>query len=227
MNKKYNVTTSTYEKKYNSEYGLQYPEGHIIRINQKIFEYELHLNGGTILDFGCGTGIHSKYFLENGYTPYGCDISKTAINLCKKRMTGYEENFHVTPNLPILEDYFTQKFDVILSNQVLYYLNDQDIKNLISQFHKMLKTGGVFIATMMLPSNAYFKHVVSKEGDLSKVVLKGRLHETSYINFKTNEEVLSLFNTFSKLHLGFYGWIIREEDGPSDHCIFVGRKEQQ
>ena len=225
MNEKYNVTTSTYEKKYDSGYGLQYPDGHIIRIHKHILEYELHLKGGTILDFGCGTGTHLKYFLENGYIPYGCDISKTAINFCKKKMSRYEKNFHVTPNLPKLKDYFTQKFDVILSNQVLYYLNDQDIKNLISQFHEMLKMGGVFIATMMLPSNTYFKQVVSKEDDLCKVVLNGRLHETSYINFKTNEEILNLFNKFSKLHLGFYGSTIREEDGPTDHCIFIGRKE--
>ena len=44
MNEKYNVTTSTYEKKYDSGYGLQYPDGHIIFFIHIIFQRFFYLN---------------------------------------------------------------------------------------------------------------------------------------------------------------------------------------
>ena len=44
------------------------------------------------------------------------------------------------------------------------------------------------------------------------------------INFKTREELARLFAPFVPLHVGSYGSHIREEEGSTDHWIFVGRK---
>ena len=78
---------------------------------------------------------------------------------------------------------------------------------------------------MMAPTNYFFQSVVStSDGGLSKVVLKGRLNQTAYVNFKTRDQVLDLFRPFEKLHLGFYSHTIREDEGPTDHFIYVGRK---
>lgn len=223
----YAVNTSTYEAKYQAGYGLQYPDGHVIRFHRHILEYELGLSSGTILDYGCGTGTHLRYFEQQGFTPYGCDISATAIAKCKRLLPAYADHFHVVPNSPRLKDYFPGEFDLVFSNQVLYYLNDADLDQLIPQFYRMLRPGGVIFATMMAPTSYYFRHIADTERGLSKVVLKGRLNETTYINFKTKEQVLSLFTAygFTRLHLGLYGSAIRDDEGPTDHYMFVGRRD--
>ena len=123
----YDANTVAYDGKYERGYALDYPDGHIIRINEHVLKYELGLKGGKILDFGCGVGQHLEYFTKNGYTPYGCDVVESVIKQCKARLPGYSENFHVNESIPNLKDYFSEEFDVIFSNQTLYYLNDKDI----------------------------------------------------------------------------------------------------
>ena len=220
----YNETILTYEDQYQNGYGYQYPEGHVIRVHFTILKSELGMSGGKILDYGCGTGANLQYFQQNSYTPFGCDTSSTAIQKIKSRMPKYANNFHVVPSVPKLRDNFSDSFDVIFSNEVLYYLNDTDIRNLTRQFYDMLKPEGVFFATMISPENYLHKFVVSTKGDLSKVELHGRINQTTYINFKTKMECLEIFKEFTKLHLGWYSSIVREEVGRTDHFIFVGKK---
>ncbi len=164
--------TKAYEKKYKTGYGVLYPESHVIRVYHTTLDYQLHMTGGKILDFGCGNGTHLKYFQSKGFIPYGCDISKVAIKRRKNLIPRYAKNFHVIPNVPDLKKYFPSDFDLIFSNQALYYLNDKDIKNIIGQLYKMLRPGGVIFATMMPPSNYYYKLVTGESDGLSRVELK-------------------------------------------------------
>jgi len=222
----YDVTSRTYETKYQDGYGLQYPDGHVIRIHRQILEYELQMSGGTILDYGCGSGVHLHYFAQHGYVPYGCDISATAIEQCQRRLSAYAANFHVVPSVPRLRDYFPQAFDLVFSNQVLYYLNDHDLHLVVAQLHELLRPAGVLVATMIAPTNYYAQCVEGTADGLSKVVLRGRLNETTYINFKTPDDVLALFaaHGFEKIQLGYYNLLIREDEGPRDHTLYVGSK---
>lgn len=214
-----------YDDDYASGYGLRYPDGHVIRFHKHILEYEFDMNSGTVLDYGCGTGTHLKYFQDQGFEPYGCDTSETSIERCKGLMPDHRENFHVIPPVPDLRDYFTGSFDLVISNQVLYFLQDDDLKSLIPQFEELLRPGGVFFATMIAPTNYYADHVVSEETGMSRVELRGRVDMDLYVNFKTEDEVLDLFSCFDKRHLGHYGALIREDDGPTDHWMYVGVKE--
>ena len=222
----YELNTKTYETKYQDGYGLNYPDGHVIRFHRHILAYDGGLTTGKILDYGCGTGSHLHYFEQNGFTPYGCDVSATAIEKCKLLMPAYAANFHVIPNVPRLRDFFSEDFDIVFSNQVLYYLNDTDMHDVVSQLYSMLRPGGIIFATMIGPGNYYSRFVEGVQGGLSKVILRGRLNETQLVNFKTKDEVLKLFTKegFTKLQLGFYTYIIREDEGPTDHYMFVGRK---
>jgi SAM-dependent methyltransferase len=226
----YDTNTKAYDGKYERGYALNYPDGHVIRINEHVLKYELGLKGGKILDFGCGVGQHLEYFAKNGYTPYGCDVVERSIKQCKAIMPEFSENFHVNESIPNLKDHFNEEFDLIFSNQTLYYLNDKDINNLLSQFDNMLKPGGVFVATMISPKNYMNNPILPStverfEGGLTKCSLRGRVNDTTYVNFKTKEEMVKLFDRFKKIQVGWYSQITREQEGQTDHFIFIGQKK--
>ena len=216
-----------YERRYQEGYGLVYPESHIIRVNKQILEWELGIKAGKIFDFGCGAGAHLRYFAENGFVPYGCDTSPSAIERCKKLMPAYEAHFHVSevnPDLPALAP--GVEFDVFMTNQVLYFLDDEGINDVVMQAHAITRTGGVFIATMMAPTCWYARYIKGKKGDFDVVDLdtprqKGEL----LINFKQQSELKELFAPFVPLHLGSYGSQIRQEEGPTDHWLYIGVKK--
>ena len=216
-----------YERRYQEGYGLQYPESHIIRANKHILEWQLGIRGGKVFDFGCGAGAHLKYFAEQGYEPFGCDTSATAIEAARRALPKWSANLKVTPvNPDLLALFGAGRFQLFLSNQVLYFLDDAGIAAIVAQAHRMVAPGGAFIATMMAPTCWYARYITGeREGfkvvDLDTPRQKGEL----LINFKTRDQLAQLFAPFTPLHVGSYGSHIREEEGSTDHWIFVGRKE--
>lgn len=217
---------SAYENKYRQGYGVLVPDGHIVRIYNRVVRYEFGMNEGKVLDFGMGVGTHLAWLQSQGnWQAYGCDISETAIKKAKEMMPESAANFYVTPPNPNLPELFHEKFDLIISNQVLYYLDDADLENIVDQFFDLLRPGGIFYASMMPPSSRYFKFSEPMAGSaLRKVTLQGRLNETTYINFKTREQIVELFSKFKKAQVGYYETLIREDEGIARHNTFVGTK---
>jgi SAM-dependent methyltransferase len=218
--------TIAYEQKYQNGYGLMSPDGHIVRIYNRIIKYEFGLTKGKVLDFGMGNGTHLSWLRAQGdWDVYGCDISSSAIAQAKKAMPDAASHFHVTPEVPDLSTIFPGKFDLVITNQVLYYLDEKDLEFVVRQLFEQLRPGGIFYASMMPPSSRYFRFSSEIPGSsLRKVELKGRLNETTYINFKTREEMVELFKAFKKAHVGYYETLIREDEGVARHNFFVGTK---
>lgn len=92
-----------------------------------------------ILDAGCGTG-GSFSFLKNYGETYGIDISSYAIFLCKKRGL---KNVKVesVDNISYPSNFFDAVtcFDVLGQQEIV---ND---KKALSEFHRVLKSGGLFL----------------------------------------------------------------------------------
>lgn len=176
------------------------------------------------MDYGCGSGIHAHYFSQHGFTPYGCDTSETAIDICKSLMPEYSDNFYLIPPEPEVENYFDEEFDLIISNQVLYFLTDEQFEKLIHSLYDLLRDGGVVLFTWISPDNYYNDNVVETRVEMSRVVLSGRVDLDFWVNFKTQDELLKSFCNFEKLHLGWYGAVIREDEAETTHNMFVGKK---
>lgn len=216
----------TYENKYTQGYGIQFPEGHIIRTYKHFISNLLPEQNASykFLNFGCGNGIHSKYFSSQGFDVYGADISQTAIQQAKINNQGYKSNFYTIKNNDLLQYIGNNKFDLILANQSLYYSDDQELKDIMKQFDMLLNKGGLVIFTMMSINNYYSQYIEENlPNGLSKVVLNGRLNETTYINFVNNfTDLEKRFSSFTPLYSGIYDMTMRE--GSSEHMFFVGRK---
>lgn len=219
-----------YESKYKNGYGVMYPEGHIIRFYEHFLKYELNIDGSKsekILDFGCGNATHSLYFKSKGFDVYGVDISSIAIEIAKNRLKQCEDNFKCIKENERFDDVFNVKFDIIIANQSLYYLDNENLKQLLASFDRLLNNNGLVFFTMMGTKNIYYKYSTPTQdfvdSGLYKVKLNGRLKETTYINFIDNEDELkSKFNIFEPYFIGSYDDIGRE--GSGFHYKFIGKK---
>jgi len=216
-----------YEEKYKNGYGHSYPESHIIRIYERFLKKKIPLvPQPKILDYGCGTGANLLFFKNNGFNTYGCDVSYTAIDICKNNKSFNKEQFTVCNEIPNLIDlYEGLSFDLILSNQTLYYLSDVPLRRFIDESYRLMKNGGLLVATMMAKSHWFYSQKISKEGTMHTINLtNSRFKQLSYINFKEKDELENLFYPFQKCLLGFYTLDLLPDEGPSDHWIYIGQK---
>jgi len=105
---------------------------------------ERYVNGGNILEIGCGEGIFYNQIPENIYSFYeGIDISKVAID---KIEPSFKSLFKVAD----METYPPNKetYSVIVFNEVLYYSNNPI--NLLRRYLKFLDDKGIMIIGMYL-----------------------------------------------------------------------------
>jgi len=131
------------EKFWNRVYRAPNVEGFIFRLKPLLLDLYIDPKKKLrVLDYGCGEGSNINYLIKNyGYDGYGVDISEPSIRLCKRKINTSKFkliDFDVKKD----DDFFKKKFDLIISIQVLYYLNNKDLKNRLLSLNKMLKPGG-------------------------------------------------------------------------------------
>ena len=217
----------TYIDKYKINYGTMYPEGHIIRLYEHLLKYEFGMSGERgekLLDFGSGNGTHTEYFRLKGYKTYGVDIIPSAIEQAQERYPENTEHFSVIDLYQDPAEIFDQSYDLILCNQVLYYLNNTKLKEVTEQLYNSLKPGGLIYITMMGTKNHYWNKAKPADDGLSEVTLTGRLNETSLINFIHDEnDLVERFFQFEPVYVGYYDSLSR--DGSTYHYQFLGKKK--
>lgn len=98
------------------------------------------INKPSILDLGCGYGALNQYLEQNDFgSALGIDISSCAIKMAKDK--NYSQSDFLAINI---HDFIPkQKFDIIIFNEVLYYLDNQ--LEIVSRFSEYLNDEGYFI----------------------------------------------------------------------------------
>lgn len=224
---------SAYTQKYDKEgYGLQYPDGHVIRFYERILKYKLSKTSGKLLDFGCGNGVHSKYFKNitgGGIEPYGIDIVPSLKKVWEKDPCLDSKNFHIISPNSSFKKLFNTKMDFIFANQSLYYLTKQAFKEAMQEFYELCNEGAIIFATMMSDKG----YSMYERGELMHNGLRevkgcpsGRLSGSSYIRFtKDIEELKEDFKPFKPLFWGDYELInLYNFEGSVEHFIYIGQK---
>ena len=214
---------------------MKYPADHIVRF---YFHYlRRNIPGGRIFDYGCGSANNCIFFMQQGYEVYGVDTAETSLAMIQDNLEMYHidpamvERFSVIPTefapLPFEDQYF----DVIVSNQTLYYLaSEEHIKKICKELSRVLRPGGVVFFTMCGPQNQFIKYH-------TKQIHNGRVHEIwiddpthriagswglAYL-VRDEEELVDLFSEFECLTTGRFE--LSMFDSKSNfHWIFVGRK---
>ena len=123
-----------------------------------------------ILDIGCGGGILCEPLARLGAKVTGIDENKKAIEAAKKhsKKNKLKINYKV---LSYDEIKLNEKFDVILSMEVLEHIDDIGI--LISNSKKLLKKNGIFLgSTINKTLSSYLLAIVFAENILRLVPKK-------------------------------------------------------
>lgn len=111
--------------------------------------------GMALLDAGCGEGYLSRHYAKQGAIVTAVDISQrlidTAINLTKNEDLTIEFKVVDVCNLNSIEN---EKFDLALSNLVL--LNIPCLGEALSEIHRVLKRGGIFVVSIVHPAFNFY-----------------------------------------------------------------------
>lgn len=217
-----------YEKRAQEGYGLQFPDGHVIRLYQHLLkdEFSKLKQPAKVFDFGCWNGTHAQYFANQGCEVSGADIVATAVMQAKKRIPN--SNIQLIDDATSLPDTFEEHFDLIFANQVLYFLDDIILDKRLTEFEQMLAPGGLFIATMISRNCFYSKHVTGELTNGLETVtfteperLAGK---TTFIRFINSVQHLrDTFSIFNCLQIGRYECDL-DLSHSTEHYIFIGRK---
>jgi len=214
---------------------LRYPADWVIRFHNMYLKE--HLPSGRILDYGYGSGNNSIFLIPNGYDVDGVEVAESAPDLVKLNLekndldaSKYLDKYQVLPlpwdRLPFEDN----TFDMVLCNQVLYYLaSEEEIRRVCREFSRCLKPGGIVFFTMYGPTSYYIRYhtkqihdrrIYEIDIDDPKHRLYG-LHEMVYL-VRDEEDLKDLFSDFECVTTGYFDQ--RMFDLDNFHWIFAGRK---
>jgi trans-aconitate methyltransferase len=101
----------------------------------------LHAQRGEyILDLGCGDGQLTQRIAATGAHLLGVDASANMVEVARER--GIEAEQANAELLP----FHNGTFDAVFSNAALHWVRNQD--EMLAQVHRVLRTGGRFVAEM-------------------------------------------------------------------------------
>ena len=147
----------------------------------------------SILDIGTGSGCIIVSLLSSlkKCSGIGIDISKNAIFIAQKNALKYKLSKRVKFLNKSLENVFSKKFDLIVSNPP--YIDRKDIKNLsddIKKYEPILALDGGNDGLDLIKKVIYkSKHILKKNGMLAIEIGKGQIKKVSKILINNNFRV--------------------------------------
>lgn len=113
---------------------------------------ENHLAGGeTVLDLACGTGVTTIPLLEKFSNVFGVDISRGMLNQARAKSETSQIRF-VQGSFVALP-FSDASFDAAICVGAIWHLREKDEKKFAEEIQRILKPGGVFIATVQVPDS--------------------------------------------------------------------------
>lgn len=169
MNEEYNTL-----EYYNKNAEIYCEQTLIGNLQENYNKFLKHLpQGAFILDFGCGSGRDSKYFLDNGYKVKAIDGS---IEICKLASKYINQEVDCM-KFEELEDINT--YDGIWACSSILHVEKENLPNILCKMIESLKVNGIIYTSFKIGTGYEIK-------------------ENKYYNYVTKEEMEQTLNELSK-----------------------------
>ena len=102
--------------------------------------------GNNLLEIGCGTGRTLLFLAKEGFTSWGVDFDTMQIEFAEKLKKELNINNITFSVANIGEEVFKgNKFDIIISNDLIEHLPEQELKKYFLQVGMLLNDNGIFL----------------------------------------------------------------------------------
>lgn len=184
---------SLLQKRYEWRIDLPFRSPMIIRRHVEAFQlYRPYVDGGRVLDWGCGQAVDScllRLTLGNVVDLHGCDVGEM-------RYEAFHDFASLTYRLlehPYRLPYADEEFDAVVASGVLEHVpNDAES---LKEIYRILKPGGVFAITFL--PNTY-----SWSEFAGRVVLRKNHHLRTYSRSEIRSRLLH--SGFAVRKLGYH-----------------------
>jgi SAM-dependent methyltransferase len=157
-----------WEDLFNDDYLRTVPAPHPRQVSRQCDFIEQRLGlvrGATVLDVGCGLGLHAIELTRRGYLVVGLDLSLPMLSRAadEAQDQGFKINFL---HGDMREMNFDGAFDAVLSWGTSFGYFDDDVnRGVLDRIHRALKPGGLFLLDLVnrdyvvrtQPNNVWFE----------------------------------------------------------------------
>lgn len=163
--------------------------------NVYIDKFLASLSGKLILDVGCGVGEDCKYVEQKGFKAIGIDFSKGMLDIARQKYP--KGNFQLMDMSNI--KFPANTFDGIMSNYSLFHIPREQLKQVLSEFRRVLKEEGRILLILQEGTNEEMVDEPYRPGvklymnyftieSISKIVKENGLEIESYERENTTSE---------------------------------------
>lgn len=197
-----------YNNRYNEGYRgeiLSYDYARVVALKHFILKTLKIKNTAVILDYGCGSGLFIELWREIFPTSnlYFCDLSYKAIERLVEKYPEFKgKTGEVKENLAPFSD---MKFDIVVSIEVMEHVSD--LIAYLSDVHRLLKKGGIFIWTTPCANLFSIEHLYYKISNQIEKTREGfrrwKLEDPTHIRRLKSNEVKSKLKKVGFDRIGF------------------------
>jgi len=151
----------------------------------------------TILDLGCGTGRHSIFLTNLGFTVSAFDLAEDGINLLRTKIQNLNLNIDVQAGDMLNLPYEPETFDCILSMFTIQHTDMDGLEIILKDIYKLLKPKGeAFITLTSKKSDSWERHKESRIDNNTLIKTEGPEVGVphTYLDYEEAVKMLSDFN---------------------------------
>lgn len=122
----------------------RYPGEELIRFIARNFYNSTNRKDIKILEVGCGAGANIWFLAREGFSAYGIDGSKVAINQAENYLIDEGLSANLQQGDAMCLPYEDSVFDAVIDVECIYANTLADTEVILREIHRVLKPGGLF-----------------------------------------------------------------------------------